>query len=327
MSEAGRDVELLSEVTRTLISVCQSGTRAGGKPVAERLRTLAKACQALRFKRLYWILEALAVRCSRPDPDMDGPALEELGRLMADARQTCKALKTYLVGRLDDPRLYDDLISSAPADSELEEIEFKSFVSVAEVESRDGDNCYRQTYLLEPHGGLLLSLRELRTLADGQLTEPFSELGPSPRILRGRIIPSFEPKRLRLESFEPGPLAEVAFRNYVAERVPDTVGGLVEAFRTQREEYLAPRTLPVFFRPRFLDPTPPATLFDREGNALPLLVDATSFPAVESLAARLDPAPQGPWAVFGRLVFVTGGFQLLPFSLLLPDETRPVLPL
>lgn len=324
MSEERREVLFLAEVTKTLIQASHSGVRGGGRDIAERLHKLAQGCRALRYKRLYWILEALATRLGRPQQELEPAPLEELGRLLADARYTCKALKSHLGGSLSDPRVLEDLVGVAGAEGEATAVENLSLLRVGQVYDQEGEVRYRTTYLLDATRGHLYAVKELRRLVAETLESPFQDLGPSPLVLRGQVLESFEPRRLVVEHHEVGTSNEAGLRDHLLERSPDTVGGLLERFRSQREEYLAPRTLPVFFRPAAFDPTLPGAVMDRHGNLLPLLREASTFPACERLAHELRRPQRGVWGIFGKLVFVTETFCLVPWSLVTPEEDELV---
>lgn len=324
MSAPRREVEFLAEVTRSLIQASRDGAAGGGKELAERLRALARGCQALKFKRLYWILEALAARLARPDPDIDPSALEELGRLLADARYTCKAIKSHLTTGLSDVRLVEDLIGSGWGGGEVETLRDRGMILVGEMLSREGGEMYRTSFLLDPMVGRTYAHREHRPLVDGALQAPFTELGPCPLVVAGTVLPTFEPTRLRIDSVAPGTMNETALAEFLDSRTPDAVGGLLERFRTQREEYLAPRTLPVFFRPAALDPTPPGGLVDRHGNVLPLLREPGTFALCDHLVRALEDPPGAGYAVFGRLVFAKNRFSFVPWSVIFPSREPPV---
>ncbi len=325
MSEASREQLYLAEVTRQLIQVAQVGATGGSKELAQRLQSLAKGSQALQYKRLYWILDALASRLSKPQPDMTGAPLEELGRLLADARYTCKAIKSLLGGGLDDERVREDLLGSAGRTSPGTPLKNRSMIRVAKQEHSDGETVYRASMLLDPTGGHLYAVRERRKITQNSLESSFAQLGDCPRIEEGQVLESFEPRRLKLKSFEEGPSDPVALRDYLEACAPETIGGLLELFRSRREEYLAPRNLPVFFRPRAFLPGRPGELLDREGNTLPLLRESSSHAACEHLAFHLKSPRQAGWGVFGKLVFVTGQFFFWPLSLLEPEEERLVI--
>lgn len=324
MSPPSRESLFLAEVARQLIAASQAGTQGGGRQTAEGLRKLASGCRALRYKRLYWILEALASRLSKPRSEMEPDQLEEFGRLLADARYTCKALKSMLQGSLTDLRVQEDLVGSAARPTAPEEIQNRSLIRVGEAQNQEGEIRYRTTFLLDLTDEQLYSTRSHRPVKDGSLASPFPDLGPSPLVRLGRALPSFSPQRIQIELHEPGSVHEGRLREFLEYSVPDSLGGLLERFRSVREEYLSPRTLPVFFRPAAFDPSLPGCLWDRHGNQLPLLREASHFGLCEHLAYLLRTPPESTWAVFGKLVFVHETFFLQPWSLLCPETDPPV---
>jgi hypothetical protein len=326
MNKPSREALFLAEVARRLIHLSHAGATGGCRETAENLHQLAQGCRALRYKRLYWILEALATRLGKPQPDMTGAQLEELGRLLADARYTCKALKSLQQGSLTDLRVREDLVGSSSKEEDLGLIQNRSLVRVGEVINQEGDIRYRISYLLDTGNGQLYAARSHRQhLKEGHLDAPFANLGSSPMVRRARILPSFTPHRLQIELHEPGSVNEGGLRDFLETQTPDTVGGLLERFRSAREEYLAPRTLPIFFRPVGFDPALPGCLVDRHGNGLKLLREPSTFALCEHLSALLRPPPEETWAVFGKLIFVTETFHFLPWSLLHPDAPEPVI--
>lgn len=318
MSEASKETRFLAEVTMTLIQAASAGASGGGREVSERLRKLAKGCLALRYKRLYWILDALATRLAKPRPEMAGAPLEELGRLLADARYTCKAIKSLQGGTLSDARVQQDLIGTHDRRG-THPLEDRSLIRVGRQATVEGDVHYRTSYLLDPMDGQLYSVRELSRYHDGQLESPFLDLGDCPRIHLGRVLPSFSPARLEVEAGEPGARNESGLREYLETRAPDSVGGLLTSFRSQREEYLSPRTLPVIFRPAGFMPGLQGGLVDRHANLLPLLSEPASRAQCDHLAHLLRTPQQDIWGVFGRLVFLTGTFWFWPWAMLTPE--------
>lgn len=316
-----RDVAFLAEVIRTLIAATQVGVARGNKETAEKLRKLARGCQALRFKRLYWILEALAVRLGRPDPEIGGSALEELGRLLADARYTAKALKSHLTSQLEDSRLLDDLIGAGWPKEQIEVMRSKTLVTVDDRAHVEGSVWFRTAQLLDPDLGELYGFREHRKVVEGSLDAAPTELGDAALVLEGTVVPSFSPRHLRVESVQATSVPEGSLREHLERRVPDSVGALLAAFRTLREEYLAPRTAPVTLRPARVDAE---AVEDRHGNRLPWLRDARTYPEVEGLLFELRHSLSDPWAIHGRLVFVDGAFWLHPLSVLEPQAEVPV---
>lgn len=318
MADQSKETRFLTEVTVTLIQASAGGAAGGGRELAERFRILAKGCLALRYKRLYWILESLATRLAKPRPEMTGGPLEELGRLLADARVTCKAIKSLQGGTLSDARVQQDLIGTHDR-SVTHELKDRSLIRVGRQVTVEGEVYYRTSYLLDPIDGELYSVRELRKIADGQLESPFLALGECPRIHLGRVLPSFSPARLEVETAEPGARNESGLREYLETSAPETVGGLLTGFRSQREEYLSPRTLPVTFRPAGFLPGLQEGLTDRHGNVLPLLRESASRAQCDHLAHLLRTPPKDTWGVFGRLVFLTGTFWFWPWAMLTPE--------
>jgi hypothetical protein len=69
MGDQSKESRFLAEVTMALIQAAAGGAGGGGREVSERFRLLAKGCLALRYKRLYWILDALATRLAKPRPE------------------------------------------------------------------------------------------------------------------------------------------------------------------------------------------------------------------------------------------------------------------
>jgi hypothetical protein len=195
----------------------------------------------------------------------------------------------------------------------------RSLLRVGRQISLEGEVQYRTSYLLDPIDGELYSVREHRKLTDGQLDSPFLQLGDCPRIHLGRVLPSFSPARLEVEAAEPGARNESGLRDYLETSAPDTVGGLLTGFRSQREEYLSPRTLPVTLRPAGFLPGLQEGLVDRHGNFLPLLREEASRAQCDHLAWLLRAPPKDTWGVFGRLVFLTGTFWFWPWAMLTPE--------
>ncbi len=319
-----REVDFLAEVARALIQAARDGAAGGGRDLSERFRALAKGCQALRFKRLYWILDALAIRLAHPDDRLDGPPLEELGRLLADARYTCKALKSHLGRGLEDQRLYEDLIGSGWPVDRVEPLANSTLVVLADAGHRDGTDLFRTVHLLDPRDGALYVFRENRKIEDHRLDKPLTELGAAPLVIEGTVLPSFPPRRLRIVSHTAGSIPEETLRAYATSRIADSVGRLLEDFRTLREEYLAPRTLPILVRPRGLDPRGPGALVDGHGNSLPLLSETISVAEVSRLRHLYRTRPASLLAVFGKLIFVDGAFLFHPWSVLGTEGHPPV---
>ena len=208
MSSKGQEREkILKTLQRTtlfLSKLAHKGAASVGNDDLKALKNLIEALRYWRLKRLTKVLGKLknSLLSGEDDERLDSGASREVSEAMTEAVFTCKAMKTYLQGRLDDDRIFEELSGRHWKDDELEVIEDLTLVQVGqELQKSDSKGKQLLSFFLDPQEKLLYKTVDS---VDPLLPPKKAHMILSPKeqvlkVERALFIPDFPPQRLKLK--------------------------------------------------------------------------------------------------------------------------------
>lgn len=308
-----KTIHLLARVSSLLVRLADEGFESLDPQLD---RELANVIDGLRFFRLHRLLRDVSQIRYLLTKDPMRHRLR-VASCLSDARYTCKAVKTALKGRLDDPRIANDVLGKDFEESELAEFENRRLVLVGE----QGYGPRSLRVLGQSRKRFFAQLPEctlLCTAEDEEGNENEESEGPAGPLILPQLqvdsywaVPSFAPQRIRLGRFLDGRIGSEAVAQMVmaAERQYDNA---TEAHREQRSNVFAPKDwyCLLAFHEAFAA-NGRLALIDASGHVLPLVEDD---PEGCTTALRHLLLEHRPDAIFGSLRLHGHELEFSPLS-------------
>jgi len=240
--DQGKILKTLQRATLFLTDLAGRGCGAATPDDVKKLKNIQEALRYWKLKRLSTVLGGLRTALlAGENDDVDGQGGREVSEAMTEALFTCKAVKTYFLGRLDDTRIYESLAGHRWNEESLEEVRDLTLVKVSD-ERRTGDDgtaVLRECYLCPSSG----TLYRTDTVVDPLVAPVKQRTDPNAAhvkvVTRALAVPDFPPQRLILRDVFTEPLT-FEMTSKLADHAPDSFGSLVTRYKAFRSNVFAP---------------------------------------------------------------------------------------
>ncbi len=241
---ADRD-KILKTLQRATLFLTKIAHRGSAAATPDDLKTLKNIIEALRYwhlKRLSIVLGRLRTALMAGESDeVDGSSGREVSEAVTEAIFTCKAVKTYFRGRLDDARIYEELSGKKWKENELEAIENIHLIKVGEERWRsDGKGITLREFYLDPERGILYRTDSpIDPLVAPEKNQGDTRASQVIVVDKGLLVPDFPPQRIIFKETYTEPLNE-EFVAKVMNFVPNSFSQLVARYKGFRSNVFAP---------------------------------------------------------------------------------------
>ena len=238
--------KILKTLQRATLFLTKIAHRGSASATAEDLKTLKNIIEALRYwhlKRLSSVLGRLRSALVAGEGDeADGKGTgREVSEAITEAIFTCKAVKTYFRGRLDDARIYEELSGKKWKENELEVLEGLKLIKVGE-ERWQGDTknaTLREFYLAPSEGILYRTDKPIDPLVAPVKSHSDTRAAQIIAVEKALLVPDFPPQRLIFKDSYTEPLTN-ELCDQIMTHVPSSFSMLVTRYKGFRSNVFAP---------------------------------------------------------------------------------------